>query len=241
MTSKRKAERPRTASGRDYLKMKELAEAADLPATTIQHYVEQGLLPRPVKTSRNMAYYHPDFIDRIRTIKRLREEHQFSLDVIAKLMKEKEMGLDLEPLIELRELLFSPSKSRRFTRHQFLKATGLKEKQLDAALNAGLLIRLSDRGFDSEDVAAGVVLGSFLGMGMSIDELGFYPALLDQVVSREMSIREQLTDSLAYQEDAAITAELTANSRKMTFYIHDRLLQRRALARKGLKDRGGRG
>ena len=154
-------------------------------------------------------------------------------------MKEKEMGLDLEPLIELRELLFSPSKSRRFTRQQFLKATGLKNRELDAALNSGLLITLGHRGFDSEDVAAGMVLRSFFRLGMSIDDLRFYPALLDQVVSREMSIREQLTDSLDYQEDAAVTAELTANSRNMTFYIHNRLLQHRALARKDLKDRGG--
>ena len=92
MTKKRGAQRPRTAGGQDYLKMKELAEATSLPATTIQHYVDQGLLPRPVKTSRNMAYYHPDFIDRIRTIKRLRDENQFSLNVIARLHERKGNG-----------------------------------------------------------------------------------------------------------------------------------------------------
>ena len=59
------------------LKISELAAQSGVSAGTIKHYLREGLLgggDQIVKTSRNMAYYPPDFVDRIRLIKRLQEE-----------------------------------------------------------------------------------------------------------------------------------------------------------------------
>ena len=64
------------------LKMSELSEQSGVSAGTIKHYLREGLLPEPVRTSRNMAYYPPDFVERIRLIKRLQEERFMPLRVI---------------------------------------------------------------------------------------------------------------------------------------------------------------
>ena len=64
------------------LKMSELAEQSGVSAGTIKHYLREGLLPEPVKTSRNMAYYPPEFIERIRLIKRLQEDRFMPLRLI---------------------------------------------------------------------------------------------------------------------------------------------------------------
>jgi DNA-binding transcriptional MerR regulator len=67
------------------LKMSELAEASGVSAATIKHYLREGLLDggeSVVRTSRNMAYYPPEFVERIRTIKRLQEERFMPLRVI---------------------------------------------------------------------------------------------------------------------------------------------------------------
>jgi DNA-binding transcriptional MerR regulator len=64
------------------LKMSELAEASGVSAGTIKHYLREGLLPEPVRTSRNMAYYPPDFVERVRLIKQLQEERFMPLKVI---------------------------------------------------------------------------------------------------------------------------------------------------------------
>ena len=61
-----------TGTENGLLRMRELAEASGVPAPTIKHYLREGLLPEPVKTSRNMAYYPPEFVDRIKLIKRCR-------------------------------------------------------------------------------------------------------------------------------------------------------------------------
>jgi len=70
------------APAKELLKISELAERADVPVATVRHYLREGLLPEPVKTSKNMAYYPPEFIERIRTIKRLQEERFMPLRVI---------------------------------------------------------------------------------------------------------------------------------------------------------------
>ena len=49
---------------------------------TVRHYLREGLLPEPVKTSKNMAYYPPEFADRIRLIKQLQEDRFMPLRVI---------------------------------------------------------------------------------------------------------------------------------------------------------------
>ncbi len=70
------------APAKELLKISELAERADVPVATVRHYLREGLLPDPVKTSKNMAYYPPEFVDRIRTIKRLQEKRFMPLKVI---------------------------------------------------------------------------------------------------------------------------------------------------------------
>ena len=70
------------------LKMKELAERSGVSSGTIKHYLREGLLHEPVRTSRNMAYYPPDFVDRIRVIKQLQEERFMPLKAIKRVMEE---------------------------------------------------------------------------------------------------------------------------------------------------------
>jgi DNA-binding transcriptional MerR regulator len=70
----------------EMLKISELAEQAEVPVATVRHYLREGLLPEPVKTSRNMAYYPPEFAERIRLIKQLQEERFMPLRVIRELL-----------------------------------------------------------------------------------------------------------------------------------------------------------
>ncbi|MBA2342525.1 MAG: MerR family transcriptional regulator [Thermoleophilaceae bacterium] len=70
------------------LRMRELAEASGVSAGTIKHYLREGLLPEPVRTSRNMAYYGPEFVERIRLIKQLQEERFMPLKLIKGVLEE---------------------------------------------------------------------------------------------------------------------------------------------------------
>src|SRR5207237_2507234 len=84
------------------LKMSELAERSGVSTGTIKHYLREGLLgsdEEVVRTSRNMAYYPVDFVDRVRLIKRLQEERFMPLRVIREVM-----GVDPDRAARLIEL-----------------------------------------------------------------------------------------------------------------------------------------
>ena len=72
------------------MRIGQLATKAGVSAPTIKHYVKEGLLPRPVKTSRNMAYYDQSCVARINLIKRIQKERFLPLDVIKRLIESGE-------------------------------------------------------------------------------------------------------------------------------------------------------
>jgi DNA-binding transcriptional MerR regulator len=71
------------------LKISELAARSGVSVGTIKHYLREGLLgsdEQVVRTSRNMAYYPVEYVDRVRLIKRLQEERFMPLRVIRELI-----------------------------------------------------------------------------------------------------------------------------------------------------------
>src|SRR5512132_2933795 len=93
---------------RELLRMRELAEASGVPAATIKHYLREGLLPEPVKTSRNMAYYPPEFVERIRLIKQLQEERFMPLRVIREVLERRDSDPErLRAMIEVEDRILA--------------------------------------------------------------------------------------------------------------------------------------
>ena len=89
-------------AGNGLLRISELAERSGVSTGTIKHYLREGLLgseDEVVRTSRNMAYYPPQFVQRIQLIKRLQEERYMPLRVIRELI-----GSDPERTMRLIEL-----------------------------------------------------------------------------------------------------------------------------------------
>lgn len=68
-----------------HMKMSELSALAKKPAATIRYYMRQGLLPEPLRTSRNMAYYTVEHLERLRQIHELQKQG-LSLDEIGRMV-----------------------------------------------------------------------------------------------------------------------------------------------------------
>src|ERR1700748_707583 len=124
----------------ELLRMGELAEASGVPAPTIKHYLREGLLPEGVKTSRNMAYYPPEFVDRIRLIKRLQEERFMPLKAIKGVLDEgthrAEALLALEDQILDRALA---GEKTRTSATDVRKRYGVPKEVLDRLAEIGVL------------------------------------------------------------------------------------------------------
>ena len=122
------------------LKMKKLVEATGVAKSTILHYVNEGLLPKPVKTSPNMAYYAHTCIERIRFIKQLQSKHRLGLAQIKIILEQRDKGREVAPLIELKEIVFGKNGSERLDTKAFCRATGLSPEDVQKFIAAGSLM-----------------------------------------------------------------------------------------------------
>jgi DNA-binding transcriptional MerR regulator len=73
-------------SGKQPFKMAELVRRTGLKRETIHFYINNGLLPRPSKAERNVAYYDESYVERIRQIKELQLKYFLPLSVIKEIL-----------------------------------------------------------------------------------------------------------------------------------------------------------
>lgn len=176
------------------LRMRELASASGVPAPTIKHYLREGLLPEPVKTSRNMAYYPPEFIERIKLIKRLQEERFMPLKAIKNVLDEDpdraRAMLELGDQILDRALAGERS---RTTAADVRKRYGMPMEVLDRLAEIGVLTPNS-RGYTPSDVAIIEAISRFRAGGYD-EQIGFtvydtlrYKAALEELVRQEVDV-----------------------------------------------------
>ena len=172
------------------LRMGELAEASGVPAATIKHYLREGLLPEPQKTSRNMAYYPPEFVDRIRLIKRLQEERFMPLRVIREVLDEDPDRA--EALVELEDRILERALANERTR------TSAAEVRERYDVPAEVLDRLEEievlspnsRGYTPSDVRIIEAISRFRAGGYE-EAIGFtvydtlrYKRAMEELVAR---------------------------------------------------------
>lgn len=217
------------------LKMKELMDNTGVTKATILHYVKEGLLPEPVKTSPNMAYYPHTCIERINFIKQLQTRHRLPLAQIKIVLKERDKGREVTPLIEMKEILFGQSGPERLDKKAFCRVTGLSPKEVNKYLAKDLLIPKEKGCFDQEDVAIGQVLRSARDLGIKPGEAD-YPRLAEEIVAKEMAIHKRLVKDQSYEEAINMTMELTRVARALRAYIIDRIFQKRAILQRVFKE-----
>ncbi|HKA67163.1 MAG TPA: MerR family transcriptional regulator [Solirubrobacterales bacterium] len=174
--------------------MGELAEASGVPAPTIKHYLREGLLPEPVKTSRNMAYYPPEFVDRIKLIKRLQEERYMPLKAIKSVLDEdpERAGalLELEDRILDRALA---GERARTSAAEVRRRYGVPREVLDRLEELEVLTP-NRRGYSPSDVTIIEAISRFRAGGYD-EQIGFtvydtlrYKTALEELVHQEVDM-----------------------------------------------------
>jgi DNA-binding transcriptional MerR regulator len=182
------------SAGNGLLRMRELAEASGVPAPTIKHYLREGLLPEPVKTSRNMAYYPPEFVDRIKLIKRLQEERYLPLKAIKNVLDEDpgraEAMLELGDQILDRALAGERS---RTSAAEVRKRYGVPKEVLDRLAELEVLTP-NGRGYSPSDVTIIEAISRFRAGGYD-EQIGFtvydtlrYKTALEELVRLEVDV-----------------------------------------------------
>ena len=176
------------------LRMGELSKQSGVPAATVKHYLREGLLPEPVKTSRNMAYYPPEFVDRIRLIKQLQEERFMPLRAI-KAVLDEDPG-KAEALVALEDRILERALAGERTRTSAAAAReryGVPKEVLDR-LEELEVLSPNSRGYSPSDVKIIEAISRFRAGGYD-EQIGFtvydtlrYKRSLEELVKEEVDV-----------------------------------------------------
>jgi DNA-binding transcriptional MerR regulator len=217
------------------LKMSELAERSGVSAGTIKHYLREGLLGSPedvLRTSRNMAYYPEEFVERVRLIKRLQEERFMPLRVIRDLVADDPDRA--ARLIELEDRILeraiAAGESGRVSRAT-VRATYSMPANVLARLEELGILTPEGRGYDADDVAIIEAISRFRAGGYE-EAIGFtvydtlrYREALAPLVEEEVRV---LLDRVVKEEDVERAVEIIASGteplRELIGAMHSKLL-----------------
>jgi DNA-binding transcriptional MerR regulator len=161
------------------LKMQELSQATGVSGGTIRYYVQKGILPRPLKTHKNMAYYDETYIERIRAIKELQKKRYLPLSIIKMIIESRDLAINGEARQILREMekpLFGDSllggNAQPMSRQELSAHAGLEPEQMKALESMGLIEADAEGKFDQECVQIVEILSEIREIGLT-EELDF--------------------------------------------------------------------
>jgi DNA-binding transcriptional MerR regulator len=213
------------------LKMSELVEASGVPGATIKHYLREGLLPEPMKTSRNMAWYQPETVERIKLIRRLQEERFMPLKAIRKVLDEDpdqaEALLEVEDSILERALA---SERTRTSAAEVRKAYGVPAEALERLAEIGILTPNS-RGYSPSDVRIIEAISRFRAGGYD-ERTGFtvydtlrYKRALESLVREEVDVvMERLAGEVSPDQAAELIESGAEPLRDFIAALHTKLM-----------------
>jgi DNA-binding transcriptional MerR regulator len=222
-----------TTSG--LLKMSELAERSGVSAGTIKHYLREGLLGSDddvLRTSRNMAYYPEDFVERIRLIKRLQEERFMPLRVIRELMSEDPQRA--ARMIELEDRIFERAieagETGRISRTRVRETYDLPRNVLER-LEELQVLTPSARGYDADDVAIIEAISRFRAGGYEqaigftvYDTLRYREALAPLVEEEVRVLLDRLAGGVEVERAVEIISSGAEPLRELIGAMHSKLL-----------------
>lgn len=219
------------------MRMRDLALAADLPRTTIHHYLREGLLPEPQRTAANASTYGPEHLERLQLLKALRgpELGPLPLEEVRLVLALVDQGLSPAEAVELMALgrraraegtdedgMGGTPGAGGLSLREVARRTGRDSRELRQLIDAGVLSSAEaggSRGFDSVDLAAVASCGRLLDAGLAAADLKPLADLLGEVKSFERVLEDLATSTEPKAEADAIRATMRGAFRDLHVYL----------------------
>ena len=225
-----------SAPAADLLRMRELAERSGVSAGTIKHYLREGLLgdgSEVVRTSRNMAYYPLDFVERVRLIKRLQEERFMPLRLIREVMERgpEQAAAIVHQRDAILDRALELAPGARMPAADVAARYPVPANVLDRLTELGVLTP-SEGGYDSEDVRVIEAIAHFRASGYDealgftvFDTLRYKDALLPLVEDEVRTLLDRLTGEVSAERAAEIISSGSGPLRELIGAMHSKLLR----------------
>jgi DNA-binding transcriptional MerR regulator len=220
----------------EFITIDELSGRSEVPSRTIRYYTHEGLLPPPVLRGR-IGLYGKEHQMRLELIKKLQKETYLPLSVIREVVTDPEKTEVLDHNLKLKEEVFSALgydlESVRFGRRELALSANLPLKQIQELERIGLIVPENTRGarkYDRHDVEIAKMAKKFLDVGFSIDSLGGFSKILDQLADEEKDMfYREFQQEIDRDPDKVIqiAKEMVAATNHLILNLHTKLVQRK--------------
>jgi DNA-binding transcriptional MerR regulator len=222
--------------GDGMLKMSELVEQSGVSPGTIKHYLREGLLGGEgeiVRTARNMAWYPPALVERVKLIKRLQEERFMPLKLIRGVIEAdpERMRALIEFEDRILEQAAAAQESERVSAAEARRRFGVPRNVLDRLAELDVLSPTS-RGYDADDVAIIKAISRFRASGYDealgftvYDTLRYRDALAPLVEEEVRMLLDRLAGEVEPERAAEIIATGAAPLRELIGAMHSKALR----------------
>ena len=215
------------------LKVAEVARRTGVTTATVNFYVAQGLLPRPTKTSRNMAYYSDAHVHRLQLIQRLKQRH-LPLSVIKAMLAGQASPDTVHAFLDVR--LDAPE-TGAVAEAALLRHAQLSRHEMRALQSMGLVrplaARRGPRRYAAEDAALVNCLGALRRLGMTpergfgLDLLTLYADTLETLARKEIQVTlRRVLRHMSPEEMSRTAPELLTRTNELIAILHRKILQR---------------
>lgn len=191
--------------GRPQFRMKDLCERTGLQRQAIHFYIKEGLLPAGHKSSRNMAWYGEEHLERLMLIKRLQHERFLPLYAIKAVLSEQDGQFSKDQQAFIRELkrhatrpvLSGEDRVERVVLERLCETHGVTVGEAEVLDRMGLapLVEVEGQRFVGvhdtwvyETLAELRAAGFTVEAGFSVDELGLYEEAISTLFEREKEL-----------------------------------------------------
>lgn len=184
-------------------RMRDLCEASGLERQAIHFYIQRGLLPPGQKTGRNTARYGDEHLERLRMIRKLKEERFLPLKAIKAILdghdgafSPKQRGF----LSQVKARLGAPLRSSEdapdfIAVEDAAEASGVEREDIEEAISLGTLAASDDRStIATRDVWMLELFGEMRNLGFTkergfrVADVAIYESAMSQLFKAEMAM-----------------------------------------------------
>ena len=186
------------------MRIKKLSEETGVPRGTIKFYIKEGLIPRPIKTQLNMAYYNEKHLDAIRLVKELQSKRFLPLSIIKQIVGVRKDDMTIEELRTIFQMdgkLFLHLKERPkikpVTAKKLCEWTGVPLKEIKELGENHILdpIKKGNKIFyDEDDIrivelwAKARVIGFTKNLGFDTSIVYIFKEMIESLVAEEVRV-----------------------------------------------------
>ena len=206
------------------LKMQELSKQTGVPPGTIRYYINEGLLPKPIKTHRNMAYYGVNYVGRIKLIRELQEKRYLPLSIIRQMLEQSESSMETEEiktLLDLEGKLFKNISNLPEFQPPNLEELGARTDAspefLEELERTGIISRGADGRFDEDSVRIVDILAKLRDAGYNedagfgADHILMYKEMIEVLARQEVRTFSKAVTGKMTSEEMTTMAEAGIN------------------------------